>query len=111
MLHLQIQTKGVHLSSDVVEDIHSIMTANEKDVSPFMKLMWEEQKHALQKQKVSRYHPMIILMDKFFDILNVRNTSEWKRKRKTFLMPFETVDDERFAFGIFQSGNNVLNAG
>ena len=36
------------------------MSENEDDASPFMKLIWEEQKQALQKQNVSRYHPMII---------------------------------------------------
>ena len=36
------------------------MSENEDDASPFMKLMWEEQKQALQKQKVSRCHPRFI---------------------------------------------------
>jgi ribosomal protein S26 len=35
-------------------------------------------------------------MDKFFDCCNVRNTEEYKRKRKPFLRPFENVADERF---------------
>ena len=56
----QIQTSGVHLPSEIVKDIHTIMSKSEDDASPFVKLMWEEQKQALQKQKVSRYHPMII---------------------------------------------------
>ena len=56
----QIQTSGVHLPSEIVKDIHTIMSENEDDASPLMKLLWEEQKQALQKQKVSRYHPMII---------------------------------------------------
>ena len=57
----QIQTSGVLLPSEIVKDIHKIMSENEDDASPFMKLMWEEQKQPLQKQKVSSYHPMIIL--------------------------------------------------
>ena len=56
----QIQASGVHLPSEIVKDIHTIMSENEDDASPFMKLMWEEQTQALQKQKVSRCHPMII---------------------------------------------------
>ena len=55
-----IQTSGVHLPSEIVKAIYTIMSENEDDASPFMKLIWEEQKQAVQKQKVSRYHPMII---------------------------------------------------
>ena len=36
----QIQTSGVHLPSEIVKDIHTIMSENEDDASPFMKLMW-----------------------------------------------------------------------
>ena len=58
-MHEQIQTSEVYLPSEIVKDIHT-MSKNEDDASPFMKLTWEEQNQALQKQKVSRYHPMII---------------------------------------------------
>lgn len=37
-------------------------------------------------------------MDKFFDCLNVKNTTEHALKRKPFLRPYESVDDERFAW-------------
>ena len=39
-----------------------------------------------------------LMMDKFFDCLNVRNTVEHKHKRKPFLKPYTSVDDERFAW-------------
>ena len=39
-----------------------------------------------------------LMMDKFFDCLNVRNTVEHEFKRKPFLKPYDSVDDERFAW-------------
>ena len=39
-----------------------------------------------------------LMMDKFFDCLNVRNKEEYKDKRKPFLKPYESVDDIRFAW-------------
>ena len=39
-----------------------------------------------------------IIMDKFFDCLNVRNTKEHIIKRKPFLKPYESVDDITFAW-------------
>ena len=38
------------------------------------------------------------MFDKFFDCLNVRNTTEAITKAKPFLKPYETIDDERFAW-------------
>ena len=37
-----------------------------------------------------------LMMDMFFDCLNVRNTSEFKDKLKPFLKPQDSVDDVRF---------------
>ena len=39
-----------------------------------------------------------IMMDKFFDCLNVKNTVEHTLKRKPFLKPYDSIDDERFAW-------------
>ena len=38
------------------------------------------------------------MMDKFFDCLNVRNTTECTTKRKPDLKPYFDVDDERFSW-------------
>ena len=35
-------------------------------------------------------------MDKFFDIMNIRNESEGVKKRKPFLNSFRNINDERF---------------
>ena len=37
-----------------------------------------------------------IMMDKYFDCLNVRNIRQHIIKRKSFLKPYESVDDVRF---------------
>ena len=37
-------------------------------------------------------------MDKFFDIMNIRNESEGVKKRKPFLNPFRNINDERFSW-------------
>ena len=39
-----------------------------------------------------------LMMDKFFDCLNVRNTNEHISKRKPFLKPYESTDDVRFVW-------------
>ena len=39
-----------------------------------------------------------LMMDKFFDSLNLRNTKEHITKRKPFLKPYESIDDVRFVW-------------
>ena len=39
-----------------------------------------------------------LMMDMFFDCLNVKNSAEYITKRKPFLKPYETVDDSRFTW-------------
>ena len=39
-----------------------------------------------------------LMFDKFFDCMNVRNSVEHKHKRKPFLAPYTSVDDERFSW-------------
>jgi len=38
----------------------------------------------------------ILMVDKFFDCLNVRNTKEHQLKRKSFLQPYSSLTDPRF---------------
>ncbi|XP_014677400.1 PREDICTED: uncharacterized protein LOC106817251 [Priapulus caudatus] len=40
----------------------------------------------------------VLLMDRFFDCLNVRSHNEAERKRKPDLLPFRNADDARFHF-------------
>ena len=39
-----------------------------------------------------------LMFDKFFDCMNVRNSAETVSKRKSFLKPFSSADDERFTW-------------
>ena len=41
---------------------------------------------------------LILLVDKFFDCCNTRSLNEGVQKRKPFLKPYTSVDDERFKF-------------
>ena len=43
------------------------------------------------------------MIDGFFDCLNVRSTTEHQRKRKPFLAPYTSVDDERYAAFVLNS--------
>ena len=38
----------------------------------------------------------ILMFDRLFDCLNVRDFNQWKVKRKPDLKPYRSVDDERF---------------
>ena len=39
-----------------------------------------------------------LMMDKFFDCLNVSNRKEWQEKQRDFLKPYESVDCFLFYF-------------
>ena len=41
---------------------------------------------------------LCLMMDRFFDCLNVRNTEEHKIKLKSFLRPYRNLNDVRFAW-------------
>ncbi|KAJ8048796.1 hypothetical protein HOLleu_01262 [Holothuria leucospilota] len=40
----------------------------------------------------------ITMVDKFFDCLNVSNTTDWQNKRKDNLKPYAAVDNARFVW-------------
>ena len=57
----EIATSGVKLNSELSKDVYSIMSNFEGELSPFMKLFWEQQKQFFSgNPKAIRYHPMII---------------------------------------------------
>lgn len=37
----------------------------------------------------------VLMMDRFFDCLNVRSLNQWKEKRKPDLKPYVSTDDQR----------------
>ena len=59
-LKLEIHTAARSVSEDLNHDLISIMSSN-TNITPFMKLFWEEQQKYLKSSKQGiRYHPMII---------------------------------------------------
>ena len=55
----EIKTKAVNLPSDISSFINNTMDNNHK-ISPFMKLIWEQQQSAFSKKSVGKDQPMII---------------------------------------------------
>ena len=49
-------------------------------------------------EEAARTGKFCLMMDKFFDCLNVRNTKEHVSKRKPFKKPYEPSDDVRFVW-------------
>ena len=55
----EISSKSITINSSIADDIEEVMNKN-LNVSPFMKLFWEQQKSSQNKGSSVRYHPMII---------------------------------------------------
>ena len=55
----EISSKKITINSSIADDIEEVMNKN-LNVSPFMKLFWEQQKSSQNKGSGVRYHPMII---------------------------------------------------
>ena len=59
----EISSKSIEVDSSLSDDIVKIMEdeANQSDVTPFMKLFWEQSReNATRSKQARRYHPMII---------------------------------------------------
>ena len=57
----QINLLGAEVTPVLQDDIHNLMENDLEVVSPFMKLLWKEQKKYLSiNPKARKYHPMII---------------------------------------------------
>ena len=59
MLEREIDEKGIDVDEELSGDFCNIMANNSNNVSPFMKLFWEQQKELFGKGTSRRYHPMI----------------------------------------------------
>ncbi|XP_065673608.1 uncharacterized protein LOC136090694 [Hydra vulgaris] len=55
----EIEFKAIQVSPDLSSDLNIIISKNQDNMTPFMKLFWEEQ-NRLSLNKMPRYHPMII---------------------------------------------------
>ena len=47
------------------------------------------------REDVSETARFVNYFDKFFDVLNVRSTTEGKHKRKDFRLPYNSASDKR----------------
>lgn len=56
----QISTMGVEIDPVLSKDFEDVLLQNEKNITPFMKLFWEQQKLARSSNGSIRYHPMMI---------------------------------------------------
>lgn len=56
----QISSMGVEVNKGLSDDFDVIMNNNSKNITPFMKLFWEQQKLAAKSNGSTRYHPMMI---------------------------------------------------
>ena len=55
-----IQCDGIEVNESMDSDIKEIMDTDVENVSPFVKLFWEQQKVAFANSNVRKYNPMII---------------------------------------------------
>ena len=73
----------VEVDNELSQDLFNIMESN--DVTPFMKLFWEEQKKNLGRNKVGiRYHPMII---RYCLSLAAKSPSAYKELQEVLVLP------------------------
>ena len=47
----------------------------------------------------SKTQRFVLMFDRLFDCLNVRNYKQWKEKRKPDLKPYSSADDEKLKVG------------
>eukprot|EP00794_Sanderia_malayensis_P014619 gene14619-16134_t len=60
-MKLDIQSAGVHVPSDLSQDIKALINNYDGTVTPFMRLFWEQQQPCFQgNPHVVRFYPMII---------------------------------------------------
>ena len=77
----EIQPKAIPVDTDLAADIDQIME-NSDDISPFMKLFWEQQKEVSVKKSM-RYHPMII---RFCSSLFSKSASAYEELRSSKIL-------------------------
>ena len=60
MMEREISSNSVIVDEELGLDFQKIMSENDKNITPFMKLFWEQQQKSFGKGTTVRYHPMII---------------------------------------------------
>ena len=92
----EIKTKAVNLPSAISSFINNKMDNNYK-ISPLMKLFWEQQKSALPKKSVGKYHPMIIRFCLSFAAKSGSAYDELRNSNVLVLLSRRTLTDYRNA--------------
>ena len=60
IMEKELMMNSVAVDDDLNLDFNKIMSDNGANISPFMKLFWDQQQKLFGKGKGARYHPMII---------------------------------------------------
>ena len=71
-LHEELSKASLPVSSDLSNDFKSIiLETDQRKLSPFMRLLWEEQQKFLQSQNNATYHPMNPDTDVTYKTVNI----------------------------------------
>ena len=78
--------------------------AGERKVLVYLSCQWRKMRFTRSAAVLKKFGPpeavetakLCEKMDAFFDCLNVRSTTEHQRKRKPFLAPYRSGNDERY---------------
>lgn len=80
----QILDIGIEVSQDLSNDFETILGNNKENITPFMKMFWEQQK-ILTNTGLKRYHPMII---RFCLSLVAKSPAAYEEMRSSGLLLF-----------------------
>ena len=91
-MHLELEETNIEVDHELSNDFSKILNlANDADITPFMKLFWEQQKKLFSSSsKGVRYHPMII---RFCLSLAAKSPScyEELRNSKVLILPSQMI--------------------
>ena len=84
-MHVELGKRNIEVDHELSNDFSKILnSANDADITPFMKLFWEQQKKLFSSSsKGVRYHPMII---RFCLSLAAKSPSCYKELRNSKLL-------------------------
>ena len=92
---------GLKLVNKLTSDHINLTSYSVMSVNLAAQVLSETVSNVLNKfgpEEASGTGKFYLMMDKFFDCLNVRDTKEHITMRKPFLKPHESIDDVRFVW-------------
>jgi hypothetical protein len=85
----EIVSKSVVVSSSISDEVLQIMSLDDNKISPFVKMLWEQQKkHFSNPTSKMRYHPMII---RFCLSLAMKSASAYDELRSAKILKFPSL--------------------